>query len=152
VTRACSGLGRHATPRSGLERSTDLRPACRRSTLAMPPVRACASSDGTPLAAPNLDASAGVHATYVRILTWAFTFFNSVRVIAYLPTLWTLAHSDDSSQHSLWTWATWFFANLTMALWQVERNGSRLDRVAIVGLANSAMCFAVLVLLVVLRC
>jgi hypothetical protein len=36
---------------------------------------------------------------------------------AYLPTLWAIHVSGDSSQHSLWTWATWFGANVTMAAW-----------------------------------
>jgi hypothetical protein len=38
--------------------------------------------------------------TYLQVLTWLFTLFNSVRVFAYLPTLWTVYTSGDSSQHS----------------------------------------------------
>ena len=33
---------------------------------------------------------------------------------AYLPTIWAIHRSADSSQHSLWTWCTWLGANLTM--------------------------------------
>jgi hypothetical protein len=36
--------------------------------------------------------------TYLQVLTWLFTLFNSVRVFAYLPTLWTVYTSGDSSQ------------------------------------------------------
>jgi hypothetical protein len=97
-----------------------------------------------PAPVPTTAAPGRAHALYLRILTWTFTFFNSVRVISYLPTLWTLAHSSDSSQHSLWTWCTWFGANLTMSLWLIERNGSRVDRAAAVNMGNTAMCLAVI--------
>jgi hypothetical protein len=77
---------------------------------------------------------------YLTLLGWAFTFFNTVRAVAYLPTIWTLWHSGDSSQHSLWTWCTWFGANLTMALWLRERNGGHFCRAAAVNLGNATMC------------
>ena len=44
--------------------------------------------------------------TYLAVLTWLFTLFNSVRVLAYLPTLLAVFNSSDSSQHSLLTWLT----------------------------------------------
>ena len=88
---------------------------------------------------------------YRAALTWAFTFFSSVRVLSYLPTMWTLWQSGDSSQHSLWTWCTWFCANLTMSLWLIDRNGARVDRAALVNLGNAAMCLAVIALIVVER-
>ena len=52
---------------------------------------------------------------YLAALTWLFTLFNSVRVLAYLPTLLAIFTSGDSSQHSLLTWVTWVGANATMA-------------------------------------
>ena len=85
---------------------------------------------------------------YRVALTWAFTFFSSVRVLSYLPTMWTLWQSGDSSQHSLWTWCTWFCANLTMSLWLIDRNGARIDRAAFVNLGNAFMCLAVIALIV----
>ena len=36
---------------------------------------------------------------YLAALTWLFTLFNSVRVLAYLPTLLAIYTSGDSSQH-----------------------------------------------------
>ena len=42
--------------------------------------------------------------THLAVLTWLFTLFNSVRVLAYLPTLLAVFNSGDSSQHSLLTW------------------------------------------------
>lgn len=41
--------------------------------------------------------------TYLNVLTWLFTVFNSARVLAYLPTMWAIQVSGDSSQYSLWT-------------------------------------------------
>jgi hypothetical protein len=84
---------------------------------------------------------------YLTVLGWAFTLFNSVRMVAYLPTVWAIWTSGDSSQHSLWTWCTWFGANLTMALWLHERNGGHFDRAAAVSLGNATMCGVTLVLI-----
>lgn len=95
-----------------------------------------------------LPASAAPRRRYVTLLGWAFTLFNSVRVVAYLPTIWALWVSGDSGQHSLWTWCTWFGANLTMALWLRERNGGRFCRAAAVNLCNATMCAATTLLIV----
>jgi hypothetical protein len=77
---------------------------------------------------------------YLQHLSWAFTLFNSVRVLAYLPTLWAIHRTGDSNQHSLWTWATWIGANATMAAWLYEHNGQRLNRAVAVTLGNAGMC------------
>ena len=96
-------------------------------------------------------AASGWRPSYLAVLSWAFTLFNSVRVAAYLPTVWAIFSSGDSSQHSLWTWCTWFGANLTMALWLRERNGGHFDRAAVVNLGNATMCGFTLVLIVWFR-
>lgn len=85
------------------------------------------------------------------MLTWAFTLFNSVRMLAYIPTMWAVQASGDSSQHSLWTWCTWLGANLTMAAWLYEQNGQRLGRAVVVNIGNAAMCTATVVLIIVHR-
>lgn len=103
-----------------------------------------------PVATPAGPA-AGRRLSYLVVLGWAFTLFNSVRVAAYLPTVWAIFTSGDSSQHSLWTWCTWFGANLTMALWLRERNGGHFDRAAAVNLGNATMCGITLVLIVWFR-
>ncbi len=77
---------------------------------------------------------------YLRILAWAFTLFNSVRMAAYLPTIWAIHVSGDSSQHSLFTWCTWLGANATMAAWLYEQDGQRLGRAAMVNIGNATMC------------
>ena len=79
-------------------------------------------------------------ALYLRGLTWAFTLFNAVRVLAYAPTIWAIHASGDSSQHSLWTWITWAGANATMAAWLYEHNGQCMNRAIAVNLGNAAMC------------
>lgn len=86
-------------------------------------------------------------AAYLSVLTWAFTMFNSVRMVAYLPTIWAIHASGDSSQHSLWTWCTWLGANAPMAAWLYEQNGRRLGRAVIVNAGNATMCAVTVVLI-----
>lgn len=88
---------------------------------------------------------------YLTVLTWAFTLFNSVRVAAYLPTIWAIHASGDSSQHSLWTWITWVGANATMAAWLYEQNGHRLNRAVVVNIGNAVMCLGTVLLIVAYR-
>jgi hypothetical protein len=90
-------------------------------------------------------------ARYLTTLTWAFTLLNSARVLSYLPTLWALVASGDSSQHSLWTWGMWFGANVTMAAWLYEQNGQRWSRAVAVNLVNASMCAATFVVIASLR-
>lgn len=88
---------------------------------------------------------------YLRLLTWAFTLFNSVRVLAYLPTLWAIQASADASQHSLWTWLIWVGANATMAAWLYENNGRRMNRAIAVSIGNTGMCMAAVLLIATYR-
>jgi hypothetical protein len=81
-------------------------------------------------------------ATYLKTLPLAFALFSSVRVLAYLPTIWAIYQTGDSSQHSIWTWLTWAGANVTMAAWLYEENGQRPNRAIVVSLCNAAMCAA----------
>lgn len=87
-------------------------------------------------------------ALYFRVLTWAFTLFNSIRVLSYVPTLLTIHASGDSVQHSILTWGTWVAANATMAAWLYESNGQRFDRVVAVNCLNMLMCLVTLILIV----
>jgi len=88
---------------------------------------------------------------YLLLLGWAFTFFSSVRVFSYLPTLWAIWQAQDSSQHSLLTWATWLGSNLTMAAWLHEHQGRAVRAAVLVNLLNAAMCTAVLLLILAFR-
>ena len=82
---------------------------------------------------------------YLSTLAWLFTLLNSARVLSYLPTVWAIWASGDSSQHSLITWGTWLGANLTMAAWLVENNGGKMNRAAATNVGNSAMCLLTIV-------
>lgn len=79
-------------------------------------------------------------AHYLRVLTLAFTAFNGLRVVAYLPTMVTIVQSGQSDQHSLLTWVNWMGANATMAAWLYEHNGRRFDRTVLVNIGNATMC------------
>ena len=95
--------------------------------------------------------AAGGNTLYRTLLTWAFTLFNSVRVVSYLPTLWAIYSSGNSSQHSLWTWLTWFGANATMAAWLYESGGRRCNAAIAVNVCNASMCFFTAALIVLFR-
>jgi len=92
-----------------------------------------------------------LRAGYLKVLTAVFTLFNSVRVLAYLPTLWAIVKSGDSSQHSLITWLIWTGANLSMAGWLHEHNGRRIDWPVVVSCLNGLMCLVATALIVLYR-
>jgi hypothetical protein len=81
---------------------------------------------------------------YLQLLTWAFTLFNSARVVAYLPTILAICASGEAAGHSVLTWITWTGANLTMAGWLFEQNGRVISKPIVVNLCNAAMCLATL--------
>ena len=90
-------------------------------------------------------------ALYRAVLTWAFTLFNSVRLVSYLPIVWAIWSAGDSSQHSLVTWFSWLGANLSMALWLYENEGRRLNKAIAVNAGNAAMCALTIVVIVAQR-
>jgi hypothetical protein len=107
-----------------------------------------------PAAGARHEAGAGpgrARGTYLAVLTWVFTLFSTLRVFSYLPTLWAIVDTADSSQHSLWTWGTWLGANLTMAAWLFEQEGQRFSRAVVVNIGNAAMCAATITVIVAVR-
>lgn len=109
------------------------------------PVKVLNGKSHEPASAPASGRS--LRSGYLTALTWTFTLFNSLRAVSYLPTMWAIQASGDSSQHSLWTWGTWLGANITMAAWLYEQNGQRLGRAVIVNLCNAAMCAGTVVVI-----
>lgn len=99
-------------------------------------------------APPVLAAPRVAGALYRRLLLWAFTTFNVLRLFTYLPTMWAIHQSARSDQHSLITWIGWTLANLTMALWLFERSGHKLDGAVAVNVGNALLCAAVTLLIV----
>lgn len=79
----------------------------------------------------------------IGLLSAAFALFNSLRIVAYLPTLAAINASGHADQHSLFTWLTFLGANLTMALWLHEQNGRRMNRAIAVNAFNAFMCGAI---------
>lgn len=81
--------------------------------------------------------------TYLATLGALFALFNSVRMLAYLPTIWAVAASGDSSQHSVWTWLTFLGGNATMAVWLWEQNHRHVTGPALASAGNALMCAAI---------
>jgi hypothetical protein len=104
-------------------------------------------STATATAAPAAPAAS----VYLCLLTWAFTLFSTARVLAYLPTIWAVAHTGDTSAHSLLTWFTWLGANCTMALWLLEQGGRRWSAPVLVNVCNALMCAATTALIAISR-
>ncbi|MFT3802553.1 MAG: hypothetical protein QM766_15210 [Burkholderiaceae bacterium] len=94
------------------------------------------------------DRAVRIRSRYLRLLTWSFTLFSTVRLAAYVPTLAALVQSGDSSQYSLWTWGIWVGANTTMAAWLYENNGQNVDRTVAVNIGNATMCLITSVMIV----
>jgi hypothetical protein len=88
---------------------------------------------------------------YLSALAWLFTLFNSIRVLSYVPTMWAIHLSRDSSQHSLLTWLVWLGANATMAAWLYEHNERKFNRAVTVNVGNAGMCLFTLLLIVAYR-
>ena len=88
---------------------------------------------------------------YTTLLNWTFIVFSSSRLLTYLPTLWAIHTSGNSSQHSLLTWGAWVGSNLSMAAWLYEQNGRRCNKAIVALCGNSVMCAAACVLIVAYR-
>lgn len=88
--------------------------------------------------------SAMSRSRYLSALGALFALFSSARVLAYLPTIWAVITTGDSSQHSLWTWFTFFGGNATMAVWLWENNGRRCNRAIAASGGNALMCLAII--------
>lgn len=86
-----------------------------------------------------------------RFVDGAFALFSVTRFLTYLPMLWAIHHSADSSQHSLLTWLAWVGSNLSMVAWLYEHNGRRFNRAIGVTAGNALMCSAACVLIIVYR-
>jgi hypothetical protein len=78
--------------------------------------------------------------SYVQALNVAFAVFSSTRLVSYLPNIWAIHSSGDSSQHSLWTWLTWMGSHAVMAAWLYENNGRRANKAMVVTVGNALMC------------
>jgi len=78
--------------------------------------------------------------TSADALTIAFHAFATLRVVAYLPTAWSIAASGDSAQHSLFTWLVFAGANATLAIRLWRESGRRVGACVAVSSVNTLMC------------
>lgn len=88
------------------------------------------------------------HRATLRLLTWCFTLFNGLRIVAYLPTVEAIYSSGHSDQHALLTWLIFLGANATMSLWLYEQNCRRCNRAVVINGVNSLMCATISLLII----
>jgi len=81
-----------------------------------------------------------VRARYLAVLDWSFALFSTMRLLTYIPTMWAIHQSGNSSQQSLLTWMVWAGANFVMAASLYERSGRVLNKLIVVNAANAAQC------------
>jgi len=91
---------------------------------------------------PSADPPRPPLSVYASLLNWTFAVFSSTRLLTYLPTLWAIHASGDSTQHSLLTWLAWVGSNASMAAWLYENNGRRVNQAIAVTARNAVMCLA----------
>jgi hypothetical protein len=84
---------------------------------------------------------------FTLAVQWIFGLFSSLRAVSYLPTLWAIHESANSSQYSLLTWITFVGANASMAAWLYEKNGRKFDRAVVVNTCNACMCLVTCLLI-----
>jgi len=93
------------------------------------------------------------HTLYVQVLTVMFLFWNSVRIFTYIPTIMKLLKKDaDVRSYSLATWGSWVLSNLTFALMLLENNHGIPDKMFIINMGNTVMCFATCLIIMKLKC
>ncbi|WP_296653703.1 hypothetical protein [Paraburkholderia sp.] len=82
-----------------------------------------------------------LHEVYVRLLTGMFLFWNSARLLTYVPAIAMLLKKDaDVRSHSLLTWGCWTLSNATFALMLLEQNHGIPDRMFWMNGSNTLMC------------
>jgi hypothetical protein len=103
------------------------------------------SNAGIGKARPN------VRAAYLAVLNWSFAVLSSLRLLSYLPTMWAIHQSGNSSQHSVLTWLVWTGANAVMAASLYERGDRRMNKLILVNAANAAQCLVMSLLVACYR-
>ena len=88
---------------------------------------------------------------YLTLLSWAFAICSSTRLLSYLPTVWAIHESGDSTSYSLLTWCSWVASNATMAAWLYESNRRRVNRAILVTAGNAVMCVGICVFITCYR-
>jgi hypothetical protein len=72
-------------------------------------------------------------------LAIAFTVFNTLRVLFYIPQFLKLIRQQNNLEsHSLFMWFSWISANVTTSIYFVQLAGW--DQKAIINISNTFMC------------
>lgn len=78
---------------------------------------------------------------YIVVLTYSYSFWNSVRILSYFPTILKLRRADaDAGSYSQVTWVCWIFANLTYCLMLFHSKGNHFDALVAVPFSNVVFC------------
>lgn len=78
---------------------------------------------------------------YATLLSWAFLATNSMRILAYLPTIKKLLRSEATADcQSQLTWLLWSASNVTLALHLFESNHRQLNEMILIASGNALMC------------
>jgi hypothetical protein len=81
--------------------------------------------------------------TIAAIAYYLFTFFNSLRIVSYLPQIWRVARdTQGASCISYMTWMLWTAANASTSLYAFANLGDLM--LGLVTLANTVCCLAVI--------
>jgi hypothetical protein len=92
------------------------------------------------------------HDFYLTAVSWAYVFWNTVRILTYLPTVRMLLQPDASARHhSLASWGSWVLSNLTLALYLFEQSGHAFNALVLLNSGNALMCCITCALIVRLR-
>lgn len=93
-----------------------------------------------------------LNSLYLHFLSAMFVFWNSVRILTYVPTILKLKRPGASANdYSLATWASWVFSNGFFALYLWEQSQRELNAMVILNCGNTLMCLATCYYIVKLR-
>ena len=88
------------------------------------------------------------HSIWLAFLSVMFVFWNSVRILTYVPTIRKLTRPGASARdYSLATWGSWVLSNGFFALYLWEQAGRELNSMVLLNAGNTAMCLVTCVLI-----
>ena len=78
---------------------------------------------------------------YFTLLGVMFVFWNSVRILTYVPTILKLRKPNASAKdYSLATWGSWVMSNGFFALYLWEQGGRHFNAMVLLNCGNTLMC------------
>lgn len=78
---------------------------------------------------------------YLGFLSTMFLFWNSVRILTYVPTILKLMRPTASARdYSVATWGSWVLSNGFFALYLWEHDGRQMSAMVLLNVGNTCMC------------